>query len=376
VTKRKRPADRRGAASGRQAAAERASVYALLVERRAPYADLLAGIVQDTLQAFPPLPGLPVVEIGAGTGQLRAWLPAAIQERVLHSDPSELALGLLRSRTPEARTLTASAERLPLDEAACSSVIGLCVFDALENPATAVAECARVIAPGGRFIHFMDMATLLEAPFAKLFASNLVPIPNVFADPANFEWPLDVLLVPGEWLRGLLNFTRQVAFPVPSALGHYFQAALNAISTPGAVNATKLFKSVAASGQSRHQLLTFLASAGQLAVARGYPPLSPLPFHSGRYLQSMIEAAFRENPAFRSERSEIVTKAKWQPRLARATRYLSLCVGHQRVLDDFPERLLTESARAELMARRGALGSGPDELLVEVGVYVFVATRV
>ena len=47
-----------------------------------------------------------------------------------------------------------------------------------------VAEIARVLAPGGRFVHLLDMATLLEQPFEKLAGSGLVPIPNVFGDPA------------------------------------------------------------------------------------------------------------------------------------------------------------------------------------------------
>lgn len=322
------------------------------------------------------MPGLPLLEIGAGTGQLRAFLAQAMRERVVHSDPSELALGVLQSRTPEARVVSASAEQLPFDEAACGAVIGLCVFDALANHAQVVSECARVIAPGGRFIHFMDMATLLEAPFAKLLASKLLPIPNVFGDPADFEWPLDVLLLPGEWLRGLLNLTRAIGYPTPSSLGHYFQSALNASSEQGATKATELFKAIASSGQSRHELMTFLVRASQLAASRGYPALSPLPFHSGRYLQSVIESAFRESQAFRIERSEVVKTAKWQPRPPGPTHYRSLCVGHQRVLDALPERLLSESARVRLSAEGAAVASSSDQLLVELGVYLFVAERV
>jgi SAM-dependent methyltransferase len=331
--------------------------------------------VSQTLEQFPPLPGLPVLEIGAGTGQLRAFLAQAMSERMVHSDPSELALRVLKSRTPEAQVVSASAEQLPFAEAACGAVIGLCVFDALANHAQVVSECARVIAPGGRFIHFMDMATLLEAPFAKLLASKLVPIPNVFGDPADFEWPLDVLLLPGEWLRGLLSFIGTIGYPSPQSVVRYFQSALSASSEQGTTKATELFKAIASSGQSRHELMTFLARTSELAASRGYPALSPLPFHSGRYLQSVIESAFRENPAFRIERSEVVKTAKWQSRPPGPTRYRSLCVGHQRVLDAPPERLLSESAQARL-GEAAAVASGSDQLLVELGVYVFVAERV
>ena len=45
----------------------------LLRQRRAPYADLLREIVNETLERFPPLPNLPIAEVGAGAGQLRDW---------------------------------------------------------------------------------------------------------------------------------------------------------------------------------------------------------------------------------------------------------------------------------------------------------------
>ena len=52
-------------------------------------------------------------------------------------------------------------------------------------------------------------------------------------------------------------------------------------------------------------------------------------------------------------------------------RYRSLCVGHQRLQDDFPPRLLTSDAAA----RVAGAAVGGDETLTELGVYVFVAQR-
>ena len=178
----------------------------------------------ESLDRFPPVAGKPIVEIGAGTGQLRAWMPPAWRERSIHTDPSESALRLLRDRAPDAKTRVASAHHLPFDDGAVGAVVGLCVFDALPDETAAVAEIGRVLAPGGCFVHLMDMATLLEAPFAKLAASGLVPIPNVFGDPGDHEWPLDIVLVKRDWLDGLLGLATGIGSPLSAELGGYCRA--------------------------------------------------------------------------------------------------------------------------------------------------------
>jgi SAM-dependent methyltransferase len=342
----------------------------LLWRRREPYSDLLAEIVAETLDQFALAPDRPIVEIGAGTGQLRAWLPSMLRERTVHTDPSEAALHALRERAPDAKTRGAAAEQLPFAAGTCGGVLGLCVFDALPDPCAAITEIARVLGPHGRFLHFMDMATLLEAPFEKLAAAGLVPIPNVFGDPGDHEWPLDIVLVRRDWLAELRDFASSIAHPFVTVFGPYLDAFL---AEPFEVNkATNIFKAIASSGDSRHALLTMLGSAGQLAFAQGHRKIEPLPFHSGRYLQSVLETLFRESGGFRVELSGIITRSRWVPWGTREPRYRSLCVGHQRILDELPERLLTESA-----AQRSRLAGPPaNETLIEVGVFVFVAARI
>jgi SAM-dependent methyltransferase len=366
VSKRNRPAQSDG---------EVLRALALLATRRGPYADLVAAIVAETLERFPPLEGKSVVEIGAGTGQLRAWLPAAVRARTIHTDPSGRALSLLRKADPEAQTRVAPAQRLPFDHGACGGVIGLCVFDAVVQALAgqttpALQEIARVLGPGGRFVHFMDMATLLEGPFEKLAASGLVPIPNVFGDPADSEWPLDVVLLQRDWLAALLDFATRTGHPLAAAFGRFFGVFLT--SRLDVEPATRLFQSIGSSGESRHALLTQLVSACQLSIQHGLPPLKPLPFHSGRYLLSVLETAFRESEAFEIERAQIVARSAWRQRAAGSTvHYRSLCLGHERIFDELPRRLLTESAAT----RTPSEGAPDDQVLVEAGVFVFVARR-
>ena len=339
----------------------------LLWRRRESYAALLAEIVHETLREFPVRTEGTVVEIGAGTGALRACLPADLRERALHTDPSAAALRALRERAPHAKTRVAGGEALPVDDGAAAAVVALCVFDAVADQTAVVHELARVLRPGDRFFHFLDMATLLEEPFAKLAAGGLVPLPNVFGDPADSEWPLDIVLVERDWLAGLLRWAVAAAHPLAAAFGASFAAFLD---VPFDVaRAAPLFKAIASSGESRHALVTLLESAGRAAFRAGHPAIRPLPFHSGRYLQSVLETAFGAGSGFHVERSAIVTRAAWGR--DGTPRYRSLCLGHQRLQDDFPERFLTTEA-----GKRVAGGDVlDDETLTELGVYVFVAQR-
>lgn len=345
----------------------------LLWTRRAPYGGLLAEVVAEALDRFPPPPELGQIEIGSGGGQLRAWLPPSWRDTVIHTDPSGAALRTLRGRDPGARLGIASAERLPFATGALGAVLGLCVFDALRDVSVAVEEVARVLAPGGRFVHLMDMATLLEAPFEKLAAAGLVPIPNLFGDPGDHEWPLDILLIKRDWLRGLLGLDARAGQPLARIFGRYFRSfeaePFDTATTTG------LFKAIASSSEQRTLLARALESATSLALAQGYPPIQPLPFHSGKYLQSVLESSFRNSPHFRVERSAIVARASWQePSPGQPKRYRSLCLGHQRIMDEFPSRFLCAESGPEVR-RRGDGGELDAGALVEAAAFVFVATR-
>jgi SAM-dependent methyltransferase len=346
----------------------------LLARRRAPYVDLLAGITGDVLARFPIDEGAgAVLELGAGTGALRSWLPAAIAARAVHTDPSLRALALLHGRHRAARVAVARAERLPIGDGTCGGVLGLCVFDAIHAGGAdvergAVAEIARVLAPGGRFVHLLDMATLLDAPFAKLVAGGLVPIPNVFSDPADHPWPLDILLLRRDWTAGLLELCARAGHSLAREFAAFFQPFLTPAVTFDAERAAGAFKVVASDGERRFALSSGIASACQLAVQQGYPTFQPLPFHSGRYLASVLDTLFRDSGAFRIEHSEIVTRSLWRP-AAGAPRYRSLALGHERIMAELPARLLDESAR------QPPAGIEASATLVEAGAFAFVATR-
>ena len=254
----------------------------LLERRRAPYAGPLAAIAGDLLARFPPAGDRPVLEIGAGAGQLRGWLSPTLRARLVHSEPSDAATRTLRARAADATVVRAAAEALPFAARSCGAVLGLCVFDAVTDTPAAAAEIARVLPPGGRFVHLLDMATLVEQPFAKLASSGLVPIPNVFGDPADHEWPLDIVLLEREWLESLLRFAGDAGHPFADAFTPIFAPFLAAPYNAG--EAAGAFKAIAGSGERRRTLASLLASASRIAAAQGHRAVEPLPFHSGRYL--------------------------------------------------------------------------------------------
>jgi SAM-dependent methyltransferase len=339
----------------------------LLARRRAPYAGPLAAIAGDLLARFPPASDRPVLEIGAGAGQLRGWLPTAVRKRVVESEPSDAASRGLRGRAADATVVRAVAEALPFAARSCGAVLALCVFDAIADTHAAAAEIARVLPPGGRFVHLLDMATLLERPFAKLAESDLVPIPNVFGDPGDHEWPLDILLLERPSLERLLRFAGEAGHPFAAAFGPTFAPFLSTPAAPFDVGAaTGAFKSIAGNGERRRTLASLLAAASRLAAAAGHPAVEPLPFHSGRYLQSVLGARFTA-AGFVVELSEIVARAVRRPAAddEKAIRYRSLCVGHERLESELPRRLL--------VAVREPPSDG--DILVEAGVFAFVARR-
>jgi SAM-dependent methyltransferase len=343
----------------------------LLQRRREPYREAIAAIIADTLTRFPPPPGQPMVEIGAGIGQLRSWLSAPHRAATIHTDPAQAALQMLRSAHPGARAAAASALALPFGNGTCGAVLALCVFDAIAeaDQPTVAREAARILSPGGRFIHFLDMATLLDAPFRKLADAGMVPIPNVFGDPGDHEWPLDIYLVKREWLAGLLDFAVRAGHPLAAEFGIFFAAFLRPPPGFDVGAATNLFKALASDGSRRVALATLLGSASRLAAQWGHPPVELVAFHSGKYLASVLQTTFSNDGAFDVSMCELRTHltTTTDPTDESSPPYRSLCLGHQRVMDRPPTRMLTAGPIAN------PISFGTHR--TEAGLLIFVAVR-
>jgi ubiquinone/menaquinone biosynthesis C-methylase UbiE len=93
-----------------------------------------------------------VLEVGAGTGLNLPHYPTGLDELVL-SEPDPAMCGRLERRLARsgraATVVSAGAEALPFADDAFDAVVATLVLCTVEDPAAAVREMRRVLAPGG-----------------------------------------------------------------------------------------------------------------------------------------------------------------------------------------------------------------------------------
>lgn len=99
-------------------------------------------------------PGDSVLDVGCGTGVLLPHLLDRVGEkgRVYALDISPLMLERARARCPRAVCLCAPAEAIPLPAGSCRAVVCYSAFPHFPDQGRALAEMARVLAPGGRVV--------------------------------------------------------------------------------------------------------------------------------------------------------------------------------------------------------------------------------
>jgi SAM-dependent methyltransferase len=105
-----------------------------------------------------------VLDVGTGEGQLArlaADLPGV--EEVVGLDPTAAQLRAARQRGGGPNFVRAEAARIPFSEARFDAVVACLVFEHIDDVDAAIAEVGRVLAPGGRFLFFLNHP-LLQAP--------------------------------------------------------------------------------------------------------------------------------------------------------------------------------------------------------------------
>lgn len=120
--------------------------------------EVLAGALGRTL------------DIGTGTGSNLSLFPDEVEELVL-AEPDSHMQRVLRaklSETPRPRTelVQAPAESLPFPDSSFDCVTCTMVLCTVPEPADALAEVARVLKPGGKFL-FLEHVRSEDAGFAR-----------------------------------------------------------------------------------------------------------------------------------------------------------------------------------------------------------------
>lgn len=326
---------------------------------RQAFGSLARRLVADVVHAV--TPEGPLLEIGAGDGQLHAWLPESAQARLLCTEPR--GMGLERLRAAGIRAEKAGADALPVADGSTAAVLGLCVLDVVERPEAVVEEIRRVLRPGGHVVHWLDMTTDLALAIRELHGRGLVPLPNVFADPSATIWPEDLFVVPQAQLDAVLEVLRGAGHPAAAPLGRYRSRFARSFS---ASKATAAFNVLNDDPQMRPLLRQAFADALRLAVPSQRARLESFegrPVSSARFFASRLQRLF--SAGFAVAHNSVIAVGETLPRRDAPHRYRSLVAGTSRSLPDLPDTVLDTSAPRPR----------DDEQLLELGVHTFVASR-
>ena len=104
-----------------------------------------------------------VLDVGTGEGQLAREATRAGAATVVGVDPSWGQLAEARQRAGGPVFVRGEAVALPFPAAAFDAVLACLVFEHIEGMDAAIAEVGRVLAPGGRFLFFLNHP-LLQVP--------------------------------------------------------------------------------------------------------------------------------------------------------------------------------------------------------------------
>lgn len=121
-----------------------------------------------------PAAGRATLDVGCGEGRVTRDLHA-LGHRVVAIDRSDRMIAAARESSPELEFHVADAAALPFADATFDLVIAFMSLQDMENMPTAVAECARVLEPGGRFC----LAVVHPLNSAGRFASREADAPFV-----------------------------------------------------------------------------------------------------------------------------------------------------------------------------------------------------
>ncbi len=128
-----------------------------------------------------------VLDVGTGEGQVARLARSLGATRVVGIDPTLAQVAEAARRGGGVAYARAGADRLPIATGTVDVVVACLVFEHIEAVDEAIAEVARVLAPGGRFLFFLNHP-LLQTP-------NSGWIDDQILDPPEQYWRIGPYLV-------------------------------------------------------------------------------------------------------------------------------------------------------------------------------------
>ncbi len=131
-----------------------------------------------------------LVDIGCGEGQVARMASELNAMTVVGVDPAMSQVAVASERAGGPRYLQGSAMSLPLADGSVDAAVACLVFEHIADVDTALAEVARVLGPGGRFLFLLNHP-LLQTPGSGWIDDQVL-------DPPEQYWRIGAYLVEGD----------------------------------------------------------------------------------------------------------------------------------------------------------------------------------
>jgi SAM-dependent methyltransferase len=119
-----------------------------------------------------------VLDVGTGEGQIARALAAAGAD-VVGLDPTSSQISVAIERGGGPVYSLAGADLLPIADASVDAVVVCLVFEHVDALDEALAEVARVLRPGGRFVLFLNHP-LLQTPDSGMIIDHMIEPPETY----------------------------------------------------------------------------------------------------------------------------------------------------------------------------------------------------